>query len=357
MNRFTIQLTLRRGTFTLNVDVTLPGRGVTGLFGPSGCGKTSLLRGLSGLERAQGHIGINGARWLDSAAGIDLPAHRRRVGYVFQDAALFTHLDVRGNLDYGRSRTPVARRRIVLEQVIDWLGLAALLTRRVPQLSGGEAQRVAMGRALLTSPDLLLLDEPLAALDQDARQAILPYLERLHRELAVPVIYVSHAQDEITRLADHLLLLDAGKVRASGPLAELLTRPDLPLSRAAAAAAILEGHVVAVEESFGLTWVDTSAGRIALAVGGLAIGTALRLRIAARDVSLALRAPADTSILNCLPARVTAIVGHDPAQIMVHLQAGGAPLLARITRKSREQLGIGVGAQVHALIKSVALVD
>lgn len=357
MNRLDIRVDLARGTFALDVDVTLPGRGVTGLFGPSGCGKTSLLRALSGLERVRGRIDVNGACWLDSAAGIDLPAYRRRVGYVFQDAALFAHLDVRGNLDYGLRRTPPPRRRIALDQVIDWLGLAPLLARRVAQLSGGEAQRVAMGRALLTSPDLLLLDEPLAALDQDARQAILPYLERLHRELAVPAIYVSHAQDEITRLADHLVLLESGKLRASGPLAELLTRPDLPLSRADAAAAILDGRVAAIEEAFGLTWVDTAAGRVALAVGGLAPGTVLRLRIAARDVGLALRAPPDTSILNSLPARVTAIVDHGPAQVMVHLLAGGAPLLARITRKSRDQLGIATGTAVHALIKSVALAD
>lgn len=357
MSTLNIRLALARGTFALDIDVALPGRGVTGLSGPSGSGKTSLLRALSGLERAQGRIDINGIRWLDSAAGLDLPVHRRRVGYVFQDAALFAHLDVRGNLDYGLRRTPAARRRTALDQVVDWLGLAPLLARRVAQLSGGEAQRVAMGRALLTSPDLLLFDEPLAALDQDARQAILPYLERLHRELAVPAIYVSHAQDEITRLADHLVLLESGKLRASGTLAELLTRPGLPLSGADTAVAILDGRVAAVEESFGLTWVDTAAGRIALAAGGLAPGTALRLRIAARDVGLALRAPRETSILNCLPARVTAIADHGPAQVMVHLQAGGAPLLARITRKSCDQLGIATGTAVHALIKSVALAD
>jgi len=357
MSTLDIRLGLTRGAFVLDVDVTLPGRGVTGLFGPSGCGKTTLLRALSGLERAQGRIDINGACWLDSATGVDLPAHRRRVGYVFQDAALFAHLDVRGNLDYGLRRTPPARRRIALQQVVDWLGLAPLLARRVPQLSGGETQRVAMGRALLTSPDLLLLDEPLAALDRNAKQAILPYLERLHRELALPAIYVSHAQDEITRLADHLVLLESGKLRASGPLAELLTRPDLPLSRTDTAVAILDGRVAVIEEAFGLAWVDTAAGRVALAAAGLAAGTPLRLRIAARDVGLALRVPQDTSILNCLPARVTAIVDHGPAQVMVHLQAGGAPLLARITRKSRHQLGIATGAAVHALIKSVALAD
>lgn len=357
MSTLDIRLALTRGAFRLNVDLALPGRGITGLFGRSGCGKTSLLRALSGLERARGRIVVNGACWLDSERGIDLPVHRRRVGYVFQDAALFSHLDVRGNLDYGLRRTPPAQRRLTSEQIVDWLGLAPLLARRVPQLSGGEAQRVAMGRALLTSPELLLLDEPLAALDHDAKQAILPYLERLHRELAVPVVYVSHAQDEITRLADHLVLLDAGRVRASGLLAELLTRPDLPLSQADTAAAVIEARVAEIDTDYGLTWLDSAAGRIALAAAGFAPGTPLRLRIAARDVGLALTPPAGTSILNCLPARVTAVREHGPAQVMVHLDAGGAPLLARITRKSCAALGLAEGTPVQALIKSVAVAD
>ena len=357
MDALGIRLDLRRGAFTLVVDLTLPGRGVTGLFGRSGSGKTSLLRALSGLESARGHIHINGACWLNSDAGIDLPTHLRRVGYVFQDAALFTHRDVRGNLVYGLQRTSSSKQRIAYDQVIDWLDLAPLLTRRVQQLSGGEAQRVAIGRALLTSPELLLLDEPLAALDHTAKQAILPYLERLHRELAMPVIYVSHALDEVTRLADHLVLLDTGHVRASGPVAELLTRPDLPLSQADTAAAILDARVSATEDAFGLTYLDTTAGRIALATTGFAVGTPLRLRIAARDVALAVQAPQGTSILNCLPARVTAIVEHGPAQVMVHLDAGGTPLLARITRKSCAVLGLAEGVPVHALIKSVAVAD
>ncbi len=352
-----LKLALQRGGFALDVAVQLPGRGICGLFGPSGCGKTSLLRALSGLEHARGNIHINGRCWLDTQAGIDLPTHQRRVGYVFQDAALFAHLDVQDNLRYGLRRTPLSRQRIAYDQVIDWLSLAPLLSRRTAQLSGGEAQRVALGRALLTSPDLLLLDEPLAALDHTAKQAILPYFERLHRELAVPMIYVSHAIEEVTRLADHLLLLQAGRVRAQGPLAELLTRDDLPLSHADSAAAILEARVAATDAAYHLTYLDTAAGRIALAATGFDTGTALRLRIAARDVALALEAPTGTSILNCLAARVTAIAEHGPAQILVHLDAGGAPLLARITRKSCAALGLREGTPVHALIKSVAVAD
>ena len=352
-----VRIETQRGGFRLAVDLALPGRGVTGLFGPSGSGKTSLLRALSGLERARGRILVNGRPWLDSAAGLDLPAHRRRVGYVFQDAALFSHLDVAGNLAYGLRRTPTGLRRIGRDQVVDWLGLARLLPRRVQQLSGGEAQRVAMGRALLSSPDLLLFDEPLAALDSEAKRSILPYLERLHRELALPMLYVSHALDEVLRLADHLVLLEGGQVRASGALAELLTRADLPLSHADTAAAILEARVSDVDAAFGLTYLQTRAGRLALAASGLAIGTSLRVRIAARDVALALQAPEGTSILNCLPAQVKEVVEQSPAQVIVHLDAGGAPLLARITRKSCSWLELAPGTPVYALIKSVALVD
>jgi len=357
LNTLDIRLTLQRGAFVLGVDLSLPGRGVTGLFGHSGSGKTSLLRALSGLERARGKIKINGNCWLDTQAGVDLPTHRRRVGYVFQDAALFAHLDVHGNLHYGWNRTPAGRRRIAYDQVIDWLALAPLLKRRVEQLSGGEAQRVAMGRALLTSPDLLLLDEPLAALDHASKRAILPYFERLHRELAVPMIYVSHALEEVTRLADYLVVLESGQVRAQGPLAELLTRPDLPLSHADTAAAILDACVSATDATYHLTYLESPAGQIALAATGFDIGTPLRLRIAARDVALALQAPQGSSILNCLPARVTAITEHGPAQMIVHLDAGGAPLLARITRKSCAALQLTEGTAVHALIKSVAVAD
>lgn len=357
MTGLELRITSQRGDFKLTLQQTLPGSGITGIFGPSGSGKTSLLRALSGLDRASGYIAINDHCWLDSARALCLPTHRRRIGYVFQDSALFTHLDVRGNLEYGWRRTATNARRLQPPQVIEWLALQPLLARSVQQLSGGEAQRVAIARALLSSPELLLLDEPLAALDDLAKRDILPYLERLHHELALPILYVSHALDEVMRLADHLLLLEAGQVRAAGEVNSLLTRLDLPLSHSELAAAIVEARVESIDETFGISYLASDAGPISLATSGLTLDRPYRLRIAARDVALALRAPGRTSILNCLPARISEISEQGAAQMLIQLQAGSATLLARITRKSCAQLELRPGMAVFALIKSVALAD
>jgi molybdate transport system ATP-binding protein len=286
----------------------VPGRGVSALFGPSGSGKTMLLRCVAGLERPDiGLLEVNGDCWQDSARRLFLPAHRRPIGYVLQEVGLFPHLSVRGNLEYGWNRLAKAERRVRFDDAVDLLGIQPLLARGTERLSGGERQRVAIARALLTSPRLLLMDEPLAALDQTSKAEILPYLERLHDELAVPVIYVSHSVDEVARLADHLVLLDQGQVRGAGSLSELVTRLDLPLAHGEEAGSVIEARVERIDEAFHLAYLALPCGRIAVARGRLDIGQKARVRIHARDVSIALEHPAHTSILNILPARVLAL--------------------------------------------------
>jgi molybdate transport system ATP-binding protein len=348
----------RLGGFALDVDFQAPGRGVTALFGPSGAGKTAVMRCVAGLEHAPGgYLALNGECWQDDERGVFLPTHRRSLGYVFQEASLFPHLSVRRNLEYGWRRVPPAERRVAFDQAVEWLGIAALLGRDPARLSGGERQRVAIARALLTSPRLLLMDEPLAALDLDSKAEILPYLQRLHDQLAIPVLYVSHSPDEVSRLADHMVLLQQGRVAASGPLRELLARLDLPLAHGDEAGVVVDTVVAGHDEAFHLTWLDFSGGRISVARRPCAVGGELRLRIHARDVSLALEQPRRTSILNIFPARVAALAEDHPAQLMVRLDANGTPLLARITRKSASVLGLRPGMTVYAQVKSVALMS
>ena len=343
--------------FTLDVDLDLPGRCVSMLFGPSGCGKTTCLRALAGLLRAPGaRVAVNGETWQDEA-GLFVPPHRRAVGYVFQEASLFPHLDVARNIAYGQRRVPAAQRRFDLDQAIALLGLEPLLARRPDSLSGGERQRVAIARALACSPRLLLMDEPLAAVDQARRGELLPYLQRLHESLALPVVYVTHAIDEVARLADHLVLLEAGRVRASGPAAELMTRLDLPLAQVDAACALVEASVLDHDLAQHLTRVGFAGGVLALGHQPLAPGAALRLRVPARDVSLALSHHEDTSVLNIIPAQVVAL--HEeaglPGQVMVRLDAGGTALLARVTKRSAQALQLAPGLRLYAQIKGVAL--
>ena len=353
-----IKATFKRlvGDFSLDIDVQLPGRGVSAIFGPSGSGKTTLLRCMAGLERAPGgYLSINGEVWQDDARRLFKPVHKRSLGYVSQAANLFAHLSVQGNLDYGLQRVSNAERKVSLDQVVDLLGIDKLLTRQPSTLSGGEAQRVAIARALATSPQLLLMDEPLAALDLQRKAEVLPYLERLHTELAIPVVYVSHAPDEVARLADHLLLLDAGRVLASGPTRELLTRLDLPLAHGDAAAAIIDAVVTRVEPQYHLSHAEFSGGQISLLNLSLQIGQHVRVRVQARDVSLTLARQQGTSVLNIFAATVTAISNDSPGQVMVALDAGGATLLARITQKSLEVLQLQAGSRVFAQVKGVAV--
>lgn len=347
---------LKRTDFTLDIALDLPGHGIIALFGASGSGKTSALRVLAGLEpQARGRISVHGDVWQDSAQGIFKPVHQRALGYVFQEASLFEHLNVKGNLQYGFKRTPVSERGQSWDHTLDLLGIGHLLARWPQELSGGERQRVAIARALATSPRLLLLDEPLAALDAARKADILPYLERLQAELELPVIYVTHAIDEVARLADHLVLLEAGLVTAQGPTAELLTQLDLPLARGDNAGAVLHCTVLDHDDADHLSNTAFAGGQLVVPRQRTAVGQTLRVRVAARDVSLTLQRQTDTSILNILSATVSAIAPESPGQMMVALDVGGSPLLARVTARSAHTLGLRPGLAVYAQIKGVAI--
>ncbi|GAB3472051.1 molybdenum ABC transporter ATP-binding protein [Polaromonas eurypsychrophila] len=342
--------------FSLDVALDLPGRGVTAFFGVSGSGKSTLLRCIAGLERARsGQLVVSGEVWQDDASGVFMPVHRRPLGLVFQDASLFAHLDVRRNLDYGRSRVPAAQRRVSLEQAVELLGIEPLMERRPDTLSGGERQRVAIARALATSPSLLLMDEPLASLDLQRKADVLPYLEKLHAELDIPILYVSHAPDEVARLADHLVLLEAGRVTAAGPTRELMTRLDLPLAHGDAAAAVIEATVTHLEPAWQLSHLEFPGGQISLPSQALQPGQKVRVRIQARDISLSLQRQEGSSVLNVFAAIVTGLADDSPGQLMVSLDAGGSTLLARITRKSAAALQLQPGSAVFAQVKGVAV--
>ncbi|CAM5316386.1 molybdenum ABC transporter ATP-binding protein [Thauera mechernichensis] len=346
---------LDRGEFVLDVDLSLPARGVTALFGSSGSGKTTLLRCVAGLEHAAGgRLVVAGSVWQDGKRF--MPTHKRPLGYVFQEASLFPHLDAAANMRYGMRRTPARERHVGWEEVVELLGIGHLLGRMPDALSGGERQRVALARALLTGPRLLLMDEPLSALDHARKQEILPYLERLHDKLDIPVLYVSHAPDEVARLADHVVLMEDGRVLASGGLQETLARLDLPLAFSEDAGVVIEAQVGAHDPHYHLTRLDFPGGEVFVAQRAEAPGSRLRFRVHARDVSLALDKVEGTSITNLLPATVSAIAtANHPAHVLVRLEAGGTPLIARITLRSLEQLRIEPGVRLWAQIKAVAL--
>ena len=342
-----------QGSFVLDAAFSVPSHGITALFGASGSGKTTLLRLIAGLARAPGSLSVNGEVWQDAQRFV--PPHRRALGYVFQEASLFPHLSVRANLEYGWKRVPHVERTLQWDDVIDWLGLVPLIDHQPHQLSGGQRQRVAIGRALLSSPRLLLMDEPLTALDAHARAEILPYLESLHRELDLPILYVSHALDEVARLADHLLLIDAGRITYQGPLVDGLTRLDLPLAHRDMAGTVIDTTVVSHDPQFQLTRV--AHRDLLLELPGVfgAPGQPLRVRVAARDVSLTLAKPSQTSILNLLPARIIELTDDAPGQVLVRLALADTVLLARITRKSAHALNLQPGMAVVAQVKSVAV--
>ncbi|NJM11799.1 MAG: molybdenum ABC transporter ATP-binding protein [Synechococcaceae cyanobacterium SM1_2_3] len=341
--------------FTLDVDLSLPGRGVTALFGHSGSGKTTLLRCIAGLERApQGLLRVNGEIWQDGKRW--LPTYQRPLGYVFQEASLFPHLTVLNNLRYGLKRA--ATQTVNLDHVIELLGIGHLLARKPDRLSGGERSRVGIARALATSPRLLLMDEPLASLDLKRKQEILPYLERLHDELEIPVFYVSHSPDEVARLADHLVVLDGGRALASGPLAQTLARLDLPIRLGEDAGAVLDAIVGEIDEQWRLARVDFAGGSLWSRDRGIAIGRKVRVRVLARDVSLARQHPGLSSIQNVLEGRVDAIADDDhPALALVRVQVGASALIARLTRRSAATLEIVPGQAVWVQVKSVALME
>jgi len=355
MSTLSVDLQLQREAFRLEANFSVPTNGITALFGPSGCGKTTLLRCIAGLENAVGEVRFGKDVWQRGKER--LPVHRRPIGYVFQESSLFAHLSVRANLEYGYRRTPAPARRIEFEQVIDALGIAPLLARRSADLSGGERQRIAIGRALLASPRLLLMDEPLSALDRAARQTILPMLERLPHDLGIPILYVSHATEEVSRLADQLVLMQAGRVIASGACADLSTRLDLPMARHAEAEAIVEGRIRGHDDPYALTGVDFSGGHLTVPRQDAQPGDRLRIRFLARDVSLTRTRQEGTSILNIFPVRVIELAETGPAQVIVRLDANGTPILSRITRKSADLLDIQPGQELFAQVKSVAVLE
>lgn len=344
------------GAFRLEVAFETSGH-VTALFGRSGAGKSSLVNIVAGLLRPdQGSVSIDGAVLVDTAHGIFIPAHRRRIGYVFQEARLFPHLSVRGNLLYGRRSTRPDERWGSLEQVTELLGIGHLLGRRPAGLSGGEKQRVAIGRALLASPRLLLMDEPLAGVDRERKAEILPYIARLRSEMKLPILYVSHAVEEIAAIADTVVVIEAGRVAANGPVAAVLPDLDsLSLGDAFEAGVILTAAIVEHDAAAAQTVLNHPAGR--LMVPGLVgrIGAAMRIRVRARDVAIAVGEPGRLSIRNRLSATVIAIRETQPPAVEVRLDAGGDPILARVTRDAVRDLGLAVGMTVTALVKSVAV--
>ena len=355
--------------FSLDVNLTLPGNQVTAIFGPSGSGKSTCLRAIAGLERNppqpqsanagqanDGFISVDGEIWQDDVHDLFLAPHLRALGFVFQEASLFAHLSVAQNLSFGQSRVPKALRRVSLEQAIELLGIGHLMNRQPHALSGGERQRVAIARALATSPRMLLMDEPLAALDAARKAEVLPYLANLQRELAIPVLYVTHSLDEVARLADHLVMLDAGRVVASGPAAELMTRMDLPIAQGDAASALVHATVVSHDPVHHLTQARFSGGEFAIPLQTLAIGDSVRIRVQARDVSLTLAHQSGTSIQNIVPVRIVTLGSNMAGQIMVQLDAAGSTLLARVTARAVAQLDLRAGQALFAQVKGVAIV-
>lgn len=346
--------------FSLDLKLQLPGQGVTAIFGASGSGKTSLLRCIAGLQSIdRGLVQINNETWHDDSSQV--PTHMRGVGFVFQEASLFEHLTANGNLQYAIRRAPGVPDEAAFNQIVELMGIATLLDRLPEQMSGGERQRVAIARALLARPRLLLMDEPLAALDHQRRQEILPYLERLHREIALPILYVTHSLEEVTRLADHLVVLEQGRVQAQGEVVELLSRADLNLGSGVETGSMLSGEIVERDARWHLARVRFDGGELWVRdrdqdPGAVDCHDEVRLRILARDISLALEDARGSSILNRLPATVAEISdAQDPALATVQLRLGDSRLLARVSRRSVAELDIHPGQQLWAQIKSVAI--
>jgi len=348
-------VTHRLGRFELDVQFTASGR-LMALFGHSGSGKTSLINVIAGLLRPErGRVAIDGTVLTDTARGIFLPPHRRKLGTVFQEGRLFPHLNVRQNLLYGAWFARDAHRRANLSRIAGLLGIEHLLSRNPSGLSGGEKQRVAIGRALLASPALLLLDEPLSSLDEPRKLEIIPYLERLRDDAQIPIVYVSHSIAEVARLSDTLVILEAGKVRAAGPTMELMQRLDLiPAAGTGETGALIEAVVESHDSAYGLTWLASRAGKWRVPHLDAAPGKAVRMQIQARDVMIALERPEGISALNVMPALVAEIGPMDASGVGIKLDCSGEALVARLTRYSAERLGLRAGTPVFAIVKSVS---
>jgi molybdate transport system ATP-binding protein len=348
------------GKFALDAGFTAPAKGVTALFGPSGCGKTTVLRCIAGLLRINGVCEIDGEVWQDES-GAFLPTYKRPLGYVFQEASLFQHLSVRRNLLFGAPRhdSDGTKDGIVFDEVVELLGITRLLDRSPHNLSGGERQRVAIGRALLSQPKLLLMDEPLSALDRATKNEILPFLERLRDHLNLPVVYITHDIAEVERLADQMVLMDKGHVIGAGPLEDLQSDPSLPLAAARDAAVSFEGVVQSSEEAYGLVTLKVRGGVLTAPAPAGPAGERRRIRVIASDVSLTRETPGPSSILNVLPARIVSMKPLDTNEVVVVVALGddgsGARLLSRMMRKSWGELGLAEGVNVYAQVKAVAL--
>ena len=351
-----VDIAVRRGTFALEAAFAADAP-IVALFGRSGAGKSTIVNAIAGTVRpARGRIAVDGRTLFDSAAGIDLKPEARRVGYVFQDALLFPHMTVAANLAYGERLTPGDARVVDRARVIALLDLARLLDRRPGSLSGGERQRVAIGRALLASPRVLLMDEPLASLDAPRKAEILAYIELLRDELRLPIVYVSHALEEVTRLADSMVVVSDGRVSAAGPVAEVLSLPEMQAQVGRFdAGSVIEARVARHDERYGLTSLAFDGGELVVPNVDALPGEPVRVRVRARDVSLALEAPRGVSIQNVLPSEVISLSGEFGAIVDVGLRVGSVRLVARITRKAAADLGLAPGTRVHALVKAVSI--
>lgn len=350
-----IDIKHEQGDFTLDARFQSDGR-LTALFGPSGSGKTTLVNIIGGLLRpTAGRVVVNGRTLVDTERGVFVPAHRRRIGYVFQEARLFPHLNVRQNLLFGRRFTPRRERVADFRDVTELLGIGHLLDRWSSTLSGGERQRVAIGRALLSDPHLLLMDEPLASLDEERKAEIYPHLERLRDEGNVPMVLVSHSVPEIARLATSVVVLNDGRATASGSASEILRHTRLfPRGGPVEAGALVETHVLGHDEAYGLTLLQAAAGILTVSRLDLPVGSSIRVRLRARDIMLSLAPLEGTSALNVLPGTITAIEAVDASSVDVTLDCGGDAIVASVTRKSVDRLGLAVGLPVQAIVKSIA---
>lgn len=352
-----IHATTRRDGFTLDVAVDVPTPGTVALFGRSGCGKTTLANIIAGLlAPGSAMLEVDGVVLEDTHARLRVAAERRRIGYVFQDARLFPHFNVLGNLSYGERRAPAGKRRITLDHVIELLGLQSLLQRRARELSGGERQRVALGRALLSQPRLLLLDEPLASLDVARREEVLPYLEKLRDELELPIVYVSHQFDEVLRLATHVVLMDNGRVVTQGGLEVVSLHPQLrAIVGPDAVGAVLTGAIVAADPQTGLAAIRVGEGTLNVSLRNARPGAAVRVQLLARDVILATYPPEGLSVRNILAGRIASIASDDADTDMVHVDIGGAMVLSRVTRAASRALALRGGMQIWVLVKAVSI--
>ena len=351
-----IDVQKRQGRFTVAASFTVESAGVTALFGPSGAGKTSIINMVAGLVRPdEGHVIVNGRTVFDSVKGIDIPPEQRGFGYVFQDGRLFPHLSVRSNLTYGMKLVRVGNRTITFDEVVELLGIEHLLERRVTKLSGGEKQRIAIGRALLASPTLLLMDEPLASLDAGRKAEVLPFVERLPLRLSIPILYVSHSLDEVLNLADTLVLLEGGRVRSMGPIEDILNRGGLnghngSSARGTVITTVVDHH----DSSDGLTYLQFNGSFLKVPLSEVTPGTRIRARIDAGDVDLCLSRPSNTTMDNIFPAIVERISEGNSARVNVRLNMG-APVSSTITRRAVRELGLAMGQQVFVMIRRVTI--